>query len=226
MSNETFVLTNADMNAVVLKDAGYINRRGAKLYVEGNYRFAVEYYRLAAAMGDMNAVSNLGYCYLYGRDIEQNTSLAIAYFKTAAENGVIDAIYKLGDIYSSDKWNVKDVELSLYYYNIALFHLLGEGEWDVESIVYCEGFQRYPSLCYALGREMSRGGRMNTDIVMAYQLLKHAEKGYRKEIDNGAVMYESSYEGVKELLADSQFDGIRKEYDAYFAGEDYDEETE
>lgn len=219
------MLTNADMNAVVLKDAGYINRRGAKLYVEGNYRFAVEYYRLAA-MGDMNAVSNLGYCYLYGRDIEQNTSLAIAYFKTAAENGVIDAMYKLGDIYSSDKWNVKDVELSLYYYNIALFHLLGEGEWDVESIVYCEEFQRYPSLCYALGREMSRGGRMNTDIVIAYQLLKHAEKGYRKEIDNGAVMYESSYEGVKELLADSQFDGIRKKYDAYFAGEDYDEETE
>ena len=113
MSNETFMLTNADMNAVVLKDASYINRRGAKLYVEGNYRFAVEYYRLAAAMGDMNAVSNLGYCYLYGRDIEQNTSLAIAYFRTAAENGVIDAMYKLGDIYSSDKWNVKDVELSL-----------------------------------------------------------------------------------------------------------------
>lgn len=222
MNNETFVLTNADMNAVALKDAGYINRRGAKLYVEGNYRFAVEYYRLAAAMGDMNAVSNLGYCYLYGRDIEQNASL----FKTAAENGVIDAMYKLGDIYSSDKWNMKDVELSLYYYKIALVHLLGEDEWDAESIVYCEGFRRYPSLCYALGREMSRGDRMNTDIVMAYQLLKHAEKGYRKEIDNGAVMYESSYEGVKVLLADSQFDGIRKEYDAYFAGEDYDEETE
>ena len=67
---------------------------------------------------------------------------------------------------------------------------------------------------------------MHTDIVIAYQLLKHAEKGYRKEIDNGAVMYESSYEGVKELLADSQFDGIWKEHDAHFAGEDYDEETE
>lgn len=225
MSNETFMLTNADMKAVVLKDAGYINRRGAKLYVEGNYRFAVEYYRLAAAMGDMNAVSNLGYCYLYGRDIEQNTSLAIAYFKTAAENGVIDAMYKLGDIYSSDKWNVKDVELSLYYYNTAFSRVVGS-EWESNSIVYCEELQYYPSLCYALGREMSSGGRMNTDIVMAYQLLKHAEKGYRKEIDNGAVMYESSYEGVKELLADSQFDSIRREYDAYFAGEDYDEEAE
>jgi TPR repeat protein len=176
-------------------------------------------------MGDMNAVSNLGYCYLYGRDIEQNTSLAIAYFKTAAENGVIDAMYKLGDIYSSDKWNVKDVELSLYYYNTAFSRVVG-GEWESNSIVYCEGLQYYPSLCYALGREMSRGGRMNTDIVIAYQLLKHAEKGYRKEIDNGAVMYESSYEGVKKLLADSQFDGIRREYDAYFAGEDYDEEAE
>lgn len=223
MDNETFALTQADFNAVDLKDAGYINNRGAKLYRNGNYSSAVEYYRLAAAMGNMDAVSNLGYCYLYGRDIEQNTSLAIAYFKVAAEQGNVDAAYKLGDIYSSDKWNVKDIDLSLYYYNAAAKLLIDE-DWDTESLVYCTDLQHYPSLCFALGREMSEGGRMLTDIRAAYQFLKHAEIGYRTEIDNGAEMYEDAYEGVQVFLADPQFDKIREESDAYFAGVDFDEE--
>lgn len=223
MDNETFTLTQADINAVNLKNARYINNKGAKLYRDGNYKTAVEYYRLAAAMGNMDAVANLGYCYLYGRDIEQNTSLAIAYFKIAAEQGNVDAAYKLGDIYSSDKWNVKDTDLSLYYYNEAFNFVINEDR-DTESIVYCTDLQRYPSLCYALGRELSESGRMLTDIRAAYQLLKHAEIGYQTEINNGAKMYENAYEGVKELLKDSQFDKIREEYDSCFTGMYFDEE--
>lgn len=171
----------------------------------------------------MDAAANLGYCYLYGRDIEQNTSLAIAYFKIAAEQGNVDAAYKLGDIYSSDKWNVKDTDLSLYYYNEAFNFVINEDR-DTESIVYCTDLQRYPSLCYALGRELSESGRMLTDIRAAYQLLKHAEIGYQTEINNGAKMYENAYEGVKELLKDSQFDKIREEYDSCFTGMYFDEE--
>lgn len=87
------------MNAVSLEDSNYINGKGAKLYCGGRYKSAVEYYRLAAAMGNVQATANLGYCYLYGRDIEPNLSLAIAYFKIASVNDNIDAAYKLGDIY-------------------------------------------------------------------------------------------------------------------------------
>lgn len=215
MDNIIFTLTQADINAANLKDAEYINNRGAKLYRNGDYSSAVEYYRLAAAMGNMDAVSNLGYCYLYGREIEQNTSLAIAYFKIAAERGIVDAAYKLGDIYSSDKWNLKDIDLSLYYYNAAAKLVIND-YWDTESIVYCTDLQRYPSLSFALGREMAEGGRMLTDLRVAYQFLKHAEIGYRTEIDNGAKMYENAYEGVQVFLADPQFDKIREESEAYF----------
>lgn len=216
MSNETLTLTKADINAVNLKDAGYINNRGAKFYTDGEYKTAVEYYRLAAVMGDMNAVSNLGYCYLYGRDIEQNTSLAIAYFKIAAEHGNIDAAYKLGDIYSRDKRGMMDIDLSLYYYNIAAC-IATDGDFNIDAVIYSDKLCKYPSLCYALGREMSYGGRMNTDIKLAYSFLKHAQAGYKAELDNGAVMYKTAYEGVNKLLKDPQFDRIRKECDDLFA---------
>lgn len=43
MDNETFTLTQADINAVNLKNARYINNKGAKLYRDGNYKTAVEY---------------------------------------------------------------------------------------------------------------------------------------------------------------------------------------
>lgn len=106
-------LTATDMHAVRTGNAGFVNQKGAKYYLAGNYTEAVEYYHLAAAMGDSDAISNLGYCYLYGRNIEQNTSIALAYFHIAAGKDSIDALYKLGDIYSQDTWEMKDLELSI-----------------------------------------------------------------------------------------------------------------
>ena len=48
-----FELTAADMTAVDLRDSNYINNKGANLYKSENYASAVEYYRLAAAMGNL-----------------------------------------------------------------------------------------------------------------------------------------------------------------------------
>ena len=92
-------LTPTDMAAIKEGVMGYLTNKGASLYNENTYYKSVEYYRLAAAMGEIHSISNLGYCYLYGRDIEANTSLAIAYFTIAAQKGDIDANYKLGDIW-------------------------------------------------------------------------------------------------------------------------------
>lgn len=221
---DNLTLTNTDLRAIELGDAGYINNKGASLYAPETYAKAVEYYRLAAAMGDAHAISNLGYCYLYGRDIEQNTSLAIAYFTLAALREDVDAAYKLGDIYSRDKWVEKDTELSVYYYRMAASRVIRRDWQDGFSILYCEALGRYPSLCYALGRELSRGGAMCTDLSCAYQFLKHAEVGYRRELANGAEFYRESYEGVLRLLADEQFNDVREQIDEAFDDEDYDDE--
>lgn len=224
MDNSSFMLSEADNHAVLLRDSNYINNKGAKLYQPGTYRESVEYYRLAAAMGNIHAVSNLGYCYLYGRDIEANLSLALAYFKTAALREDVDAAYKLGDIYGSDKWGIQDKELSVYYYRMAASYVIGEAWDDKDTVAWREELQKYPSLCYALGRELSAGGTMNMDIERAYQFLKHAEKGYMAELANGNEMYRRSYEGVLKLLAHQQFDEIREYYDSVFDDDDDEDE--
>lgn len=206
-------LSAADMQAISFRDSEHINNKGANLYNSEQYDKAVEYYRIASAMGDVHATSNLGYCYLYGRSIEANTSLAVAYFSIAAQKGDIDAAYKLGDIYSSDKWGLKDKELSVYYYETAARFIADNKE---EDILWITQFQDYPSLCFALGREMSLNGSMPADIETAYIFLKHGEKGYIRELANGSRMYEQAYKSLSEWIADPQFDPIRDKYDKLF----------
>ena len=222
---EKLTLTATDMSAVMLCDSNYINNKGAKLYEPETYAQSVEYYRLAAAMGNVHSISNLGYCYLYGRGIEPNVSLALAYFRLAAMKRDVDAAYKLGDIFSRDKWGVKDTEMSVYHYRMAASFVL-DGPWEIPNVIaWNEDLDRYPSLCYALGRELSPGGAMNTDLDSAYQFLKKAEIGYQRELANGSEMYRESYNGVLSLLADPQYDDVRKKYDPLFDDDADDEET-
>ena len=218
--SEKLILTPTDMSAVMLFDSDYINNKGAKLYSPDTYDQSVEYYRLAAAMGNIHAISNLGYCYLYGRSIEPNLSLALAYFRIAAMKRDVDACYKLGDIYGNDKWGVKDPEMSVYFYRMAASFVLDE-EWEEPNVIAWNGeLERYPSLCYALGRELSPGGNMNTDLDQAYQFLRKAEMGYRRELANGSEMYREAFEGVLWLIQNPQFDSVREKYDPIFDEED------
>lgn len=211
MEMDKFTLTATDFCAVDLLDAVFINNKGAKFYSAEDYAHAVEYYRLAAAMGNVHAVSNLGYCYLYGRDIEPNTSLATAYFKIAARRGDVDAAYKLGDIYSNDKWGLKDRELSVYYYRLAVSFVIND-EWENGyDISWNDELEMYPSLCYAMGRELSAGGSMDNNPVSAYQFLLKAKAGYESALANGSKMYKESYDGVLKLIEDHQFDEVRDE---------------
>lgn len=214
-------LTATDMTAIREGTEEYLTNKGANLYTEETYYQAVEYYRLAATMGEVQAISNLGYCYLYGRDIEANTSLAIAYFVIAANNKNIDAAYKLGDIYSSDKWGVKDKELSNYYYTYAASLIIGEGWKHGEPIFWCDELEEYPSLCYAIARETFIDGSMPTDLKISYQFLKFAEIGYKSAIENGNLMYEKAYDSVLKLLQDEKYNRIRNEYDIIFSKDDY-----
>lgn len=215
-----FELTKTDLTAIKYGDSNYINQKGADLYNQGNYADAVEYYRVASAMGNDIAISNLGYCYLYGRDIEQNLALALSYFEIAAAKQNVDACYKLGDIYGSDKWGIKDKEMAIYYYRMAASFLI-EDDWEIPNIIaYTDSLEKYPSLCYALGRELMPDGDMPTNIDQAYQFLKHAEKGYKRELDNEVDMYNKTYSGVLECLKNPIFDSIRNKYDFLYNEEE------
>ncbi len=212
----TINLTKTDLNAITLGDSNYINNKGANFYTDAQYDKAVEYYRIAAAMGNVKAITNLGYCYLYGRSIDVNISEAIALFIVASSKRDADAAYKLGDIYSREKWGVMDRELSVYYYRMAASYIINE-EWEGRhQIVWHSDLQRYPSLCYALARELAPGGEMSTNIELSYQFLKHAEIGYQKALANGDAFYHESYAKVVDMLKATYYDIVRLEYDSAF----------
>lgn len=192
-------LTETDLKIITTGDLDYILDKGANLYNKGKYDEAIEYYRIASSMGDIQATSNLGYCYLYGRSIEPNIELALAYFTIASNMGNVDASYKLGDIYSSDKWKLKNIEMSNYYYNKAAKYLLGN-DFSIENILNNEVLIEYPSLCFALGREMSIDGSLSTNLDLSYIFLKIALIGYEKELDMNHTMYKTPYENTKEYL--------------------------
>lgn len=179
-------LTRTDKEAIKMGNAGYILNKGAEAYRNEDYKEAIEYYHLASTMGSDIATSNLGYCYLYGRNIEANVDLAISYFELAA------------NILIGCDWSKED------------------------AIAFTEELEEYPSLCYALARELMPGGNMKTSLDEAYQFLLHAEQGFVHEILNGATYYKKNLNKVTALLQDDIFDEIREDYDYLFDDDEED----
>jgi len=203
-------LSDADFVAIRGKDSDFLLNKGADKYGD-DYEESIEYYRLSAAMGNPQAISNLGYCYLYGRSIDPNVSLALAYFTIAGDLGVIDALYKLGNIYSSNDFVDKDEELEKYYYKKANDALLDS----------YASYDDFPSLSLAIGKETMEKGLFDTDLDRAYYLLKCAEKGFKKYLDAGDDFYEDHYAETLDLLEDKQFDDeIKDNYNAIYNDEE------
>ena len=197
-----FRLTSTDKVAIDDLDNNYINNIGAKHYAAGEYEKAIEYYRLGAAMGNVNSISNLGYCYMYARSIPQNMELAISYFKIAAQQLNIDALYKLGNIYKHGYEGVEpDEELAVYYYQRA-----------IKAVQYNEEeYSSYPSLSFCMAKELMPGGALATDLEAAYKGLFYAKEGYELEKAEGITFHLSALDSVNELLNDPCFDRFKED---------------
>lgn len=57
---------NEDEFEELTEDEIYLNK-GADAYQAGDYETAIRLYQKSADMGNITALSNLGYCYYYGR---------------------------------------------------------------------------------------------------------------------------------------------------------------
>lgn len=110
---------------------------GAKEYQEKNFALALQYYKQAAEFGNVTALSNLGYCYYYGRSVPVDYKEAAKYFDKAAARGDVSAMYKLGDM-------VKNGQLqgttTAYHYYVAAYTLATRDK-DPET---------YPDACLRL----------------------------------------------------------------------------
>ena len=72
---------------------------GAEAYQRKDYDTAIRFYQKSADAGNVTALSNLGYCYYYGRSVPVDKVKAKECWEEAAILGDIAAVYKLGDMY-------------------------------------------------------------------------------------------------------------------------------
>ena len=199
-------LTKADYMAIGRNDANFLLNKGAQYYREEKYSLAIEYYRLAAAMGNKQSYANLGYCYMYARSVPKNMSLALAYFKLAAQADNLDALYKLGSIYLYGTAGIpQDVETGLYYYQTAIKLFFKDYDYDIKD---------YPNLFFAVGKEHLPGGQLICDLQTAYNFLTYAQEGFAQEIANGITYHHKELSQVEELLQADYFAPLRAEEEA------------
>ena len=185
-------------DAINENNSEILNSEGANYYNKGEYKTAKIYYELASAMGNDTAMSNLGYIYMYGRDVQIDYTIAFAFFRLSAEKGNIEATYKLGNLYQSGKGVEKNIELALEYYDKAL------------KLIDDKGVKKedYPSIYLTLAKEMMPNGNREQDLKKAYEYLKIALKGYNHLIeDEGADYYKKTYEETKKMLELDIFNG-------------------
>ncbi len=91
---------------------------GVDAYRKGDYETAVMYYRRSADAGNVTALSDLGYCYYYGRSIPVDKERARDCWEAAAVLGDVCAIYKLGDLHRNGDLPVNE-RLARMYYELA-----------------------------------------------------------------------------------------------------------
>lgn len=192
------MFTKVDMLAIEQGNSDYLLDVGAKYYREGEYEKAVRYYRVSASLGNMQAVNNLGYCYMYERSVPKDMELAVALFKVAANAGVIEAAAKLGELYGQEKYGMQDEELAGYYNETALNLVRDFGLFPTE----------FPSLCLANAKMHMPEGSLVTDIQQAFNLLRYAKAGYETKIREGETYYAKSLLEVKKLLRLDIFKGM------------------
>jgi len=194
-------LTKADKVAIQGGDSNYLVNKGIRYYYDKDYEVAMDYYHLAAAMGNGKAIGCIGTCYLYGRGVPEEIDLALSYYHIAMDVRDVDTFYQMGKIYSNGEGVEKDPELGVYYYETAFAELL-------DNYTLQDQFS-HPALFAALAQEKLPGGGMSESVSTSYKYLLVANMGYQLAIDDGAFYFEEELESIKTRMNDPIYDDVR-----------------
>ena len=205
--NENFKFTRKDWSLINNEESTTINNIGAAYYTKEDYKNAFPYYLVSALMGDDQALSNLGYCFMYGRYVEKNEEIAIALFTMAANRNNPEACYKLATIYRYNK-DYKNNLLARKYI-ITAFNNIYDNYYYSQS----------PSLCLLAAREKINGDIFEKDLFGAYLLLLIAKDGYSQSLEEGFNPHEKQFNETIQLLEEPIFNECKEKY------EDGDEEA-
>lgn len=158
--------------------------KGVQAYEEGDFKVARMFYEQAAAKGNITAMSNLGYIYYYGRDVEVDKQKAHLFWEEAAKGGDVCGTYKLGDMYRNGDL-AENIALSNELY-IKAFMVAKENK-DIYS---------YPDVILRLLKHMPNIYHKEERIRLA----KEAIEGFEARIAQGDPFTKGLLEKMKKIL--------------------------
>ena len=211
LGGDIMKLTRADKAAIQNGDSNYLVNKGIRYYYDQDYEVALDYFHLAAALGNGRAAGYIGHCYMHGEGVPVEVDLALSYFRIGMDSRDVESFYRLGKNYCDGVGVEKDHELGVYYYENALAELLENGQLQEQLA--------YPALFYQLALEKAPGGGMGENLSTSYKYLLIAHTGYTLAIENGAFYYEKDLEEVQEKMNDDMYDGVKEIVEKEFRDE-------
>lgn len=190
-------------------DAMALLNLGALKYEAGEYEEARELYEKSAAMGNPQAMVNLGYVHYYGRECEVDYGKAFQWFSKAAlvsfDPPMPEAFYKLGDMYRWGKYVERDdyAAVTLYFRAFVAAGRSGnfdevEHRWD-DQLLAADAAQR-------LGDCLRHGIGAVVNLEEAIKFYTIAVEGFTRKTELGDVFAPKLLEKAKKSL-----DECRKE---------------
>ena len=169
--------------------------KGAAAYKQGDYAQAIQLYQEAAALGNTTAMSNLGYCCYYGRDIPVDKEKARQYWEAASVWGDVNAIYKLGDMHLNGDI-ARDEEMAWIYYRRA--YMLARKSINPDY---------YPDICL----RMLKYGQNKLSIRDRVSMGQMAVEAFGKRLAQGDKFSQKLQQEAQELLKEAmaEYESLR-----------------
>ena len=161
---------------------------GANAYLRGDYATAVACYQKAAFAGNVTALSNLGYCYYYGRAMAVDKERAYQCWSKAAVFGDIPATYKMADMMINGDLSPDPV------FARALYH---KAYMDAREIMDPD---YYPDACLRILKYC----RADIDEESILLIAQDAVDGFREKVNAGETFHEKSLQEAEYILQELQ----------------------
>jgi len=164
------LIENGDSDAMLTK--GALHYSGENEFVEQDFEKAIHLYNEAVNHKNIEkkglnitALTNLGYCYLYGRANDPDDKKAFYYFAQAAILNDGNAMYKIGDMYNNGKYVNKNSEAAFYWYKKAFLNT-------------CNDDYNKASVAFRLGEAYLYGKGAKVSLLKALKYLQISEKHF------------------------------------------------
>lgn len=140
--------------------------------------------RIAAELGDANAMFAMGEMYFYGEGVAEDVNMALEWFLKAAEAGSADAMYELGDKYYWGEGVSEDTNKAIIWYTKAADAGYSEAMYKLGDMYYYG---------WGIREDSTKAEEWYIKAIRSYQM--DAEAGDSDAMQKVAEMYERG-EGV------------------------------